>query len=148
MRVLAVVRRDMRVAIRHQLGGVGCDVTFIDGASELSALIRAGEVFSVVILPASLPGGEMWAMWGELSLLNPRPEILVYASRANFQIWSGVLEAGGRDVLVEPFSAEELQYAVLDAEKAFEERRTLGIIEEALLKALGETWKIIPRTIG
>jgi FixJ family two-component response regulator len=33
-----------------------------------------------------------------------------------------VLEAGGYDVIVEPFSDEELQRAVLQAAKNFEER--------------------------
>jgi DNA-binding response OmpR family regulator len=47
---------------------------------------------------------------------------LVYAHTASFQLWSGVLEAGGYDVLVEPFTAEELQGAVLRAAASFAER--------------------------
>jgi hypothetical protein len=33
---------------------------------------------------------------------------LVYAREATFQLWSGVLELGGYDVIVEPFSDNDL----------------------------------------
>jgi hypothetical protein len=54
-----------------------------------------------------------------LTLLNARPAILVYAREATFQLWSGVLELGGNDVIVEPFSDSDLQDAVLGAAKSF-----------------------------
>jgi hypothetical protein len=54
----------------------------------------------------------------------------VYARQATFQLWSGVLESGGYDVLVEPFSDEELQGAVLRAAKSFEERNSNGVTRE------------------
>ena len=41
----------------------------------------------------------------------------------DFQLWSGVLEAGGYDVIVEPFTDREIQGAVLRAAASFEERR-------------------------
>jgi DNA-binding NtrC family response regulator len=112
----------MRLAFQQQLALLKIDVIFIDRASDVSALAHTGKVFSVAVLPASFPDADIWALWGELALLNPRPEILIYARNANFQVWSGVLEAGGHDVLVEPFSGEELRRAVLHAKKAFEER--------------------------
>jgi hypothetical protein len=46
----------------------------------------------------------------------------VYAHTASFQLWSGVLEIGGYDVIVEPFTDEEIQRAVLRAAKSFEDR--------------------------
>jgi hypothetical protein len=48
---------------------------------------------------------------------------LVYAQSANFQLWSGVLESGGYDVIVAPFTDREIQGAVLRAAASFEERR-------------------------
>jgi len=47
---------------------------------------------------------------------------LVYAHTASFQLWSGVLEVGGYDVIVEPFTDEEIQRAVLRAARSFKER--------------------------
>jgi response regulator of citrate/malate metabolism len=75
-----------------------------------------------VLLPASLPDNSWWALWGEISLLSPRPEVLIYAPAASFRLWSGVLEAGGYDVLIEPFTAEQLEHAVLRAAACFQER--------------------------
>ena len=122
MPVLALVPREMRAAFARQLAEVNIDVIFIDKAAELSAATPAGEPFSVAILPAALPDADMWVMWGELRLLNPWPEILIYARSVDFRIWSGVLEAGGHDVLSVPFSAGELRKAVLAAKKTFDER--------------------------
>jgi FixJ family two-component response regulator len=65
----------------------------------------------------------MWLFSPRLSLLNPRPAILVYTQTADFQLWSGVLEAGGYDVIVEPFTDREIQGAVIRAAASFEERR-------------------------
>jgi DNA-binding response OmpR family regulator len=130
MPVLALVPREMRAAFERQLAAVNIDVTFIDRAAELSAVTHTGKLFSVAILPATLPDADLWVMWGELRLLNPRPEILIYARSVNFQIWSGVLEAGGHDVLSEPFSAGELCKAVLDAKRTFEERLERGVLGE------------------
>ena len=48
-------------------------------------------------------------------MLRPKPAILVYAHAANFQLWSGVLEAGGYDVIVEPLTDEKLMEALLRA---------------------------------
>jgi hypothetical protein len=37
---------------------------------------------------------DRWELWGVLSLLNPRPAILVYAREATFLLWSGIIELG------------------------------------------------------
>ena len=57
-----------------------------------------------------------------LGALAKRPAILVYAREATFQLWSGVLESGGYDVIAEPFSDVEIRTAVLQAAQNFEER--------------------------
>ncbi len=80
--------------------------------------------YHVALLPAVLPDNGWWSLWGEIALLNPRPEILVYAHEATFQLWSGVLEIGGYDVIEEPFAEEKLQRAVTRAAHSFEERRS------------------------
>ena len=96
---------------------------FIERAAELSHITRGRAFFHVALLPAALPDSDWWALWGSISLLNPRPALLVYAQTADFQLWAGVLEAGGYDVIVEPFTDREIQGAVLRAAASFEERR-------------------------
>ncbi len=120
--VLAFASADRQQEIRRQLTPIGVTLVFISRASDLSHLSRDRTLYQVALLPAALPDTDWWALWGEISLLNPRPEILVYAHTTSFQLWSGVLEAGGYDIIAEPFSDEELQCAVLQAAKSFEER--------------------------
>jgi len=128
--VLAWVASDMQKEIRRQLGPIGAMPAFASRATELFHLIRNRGVYDVVLLPAALPDTDWWTVWGEICLLNPRPAILVYAHAASFQLWSGVLESGGYDVIVEPFKDDELQSAVLRAAKSVDERSLSDIGNE------------------
>jgi DNA-binding NtrC family response regulator len=121
--VFALASAEMQRELRRQLAPLGVTVVFIERAAELSYITRGQTSFHVALLPAALPDADWWALWGSISLLNPRPALLVYAHTANFQLWSGVLEAGGYDVIAEPFTDREIQGAVLRAAASFEERR-------------------------
>jgi len=123
VRMLAMVPVELQATVRRQLASVGVTIDFITQAAEVSHLALSETSYQVALLPAALPDNGWWSLWGEVALLNPRPEILVYAHTASFQLWSGVLEIGGYDVIVEPFAEEELQQAVLRAAKSFRERR-------------------------
>lgn len=122
VRLLALVPRETQEQIRRQLAPIGVSIDFISKAAEVSHLVLSRSSYQVALLPAALPDNAWWSVWGEIALLHPRPEILVYAYAASFQLWSGVLEVGGYDVLVEPFTAEELQGAVMRAAISFTER--------------------------
>jgi DNA-binding NtrC family response regulator len=122
VRVFALASAEMQSIIRRQLAPLGVDPVFIARAAEFSHITRNRAFFHVALLPAALPDADWWALWGSISLLNPRPALLVYAHTATFQLWSGVLEAGGYDVIVEPFTDREIQGAVLRAAASFEER--------------------------
>jgi CheY-like chemotaxis protein len=130
LRILAVVPTSRRGEISRQLAALNAHVLFVARSAEASTVIREGDVFQVALLPATLSDTDWWELWGVLALLNPRPALLVYAREATFQLWSGVLELGGHDVIVEPFSDEELQDAVLRAAKSFEERPPNGSLRE------------------
>jgi DNA-binding NtrC family response regulator len=123
VQVFALASPEMQRELRRQLAPLGVTLIFIERAAELSYITRGQASYQVAILPAALPDADWWALWGSISLLNPRPALLVYAHTANFQLWSGVLEAGGYDVIVEPFTDREIQGAVLRAAANFEERR-------------------------
>ncbi len=116
LRILAVVATEMQEEIRRQLTSFGMVPVLVSRASELAHHTRNGEIYHVVLLPAAFPRtDDWWAMWGDLVMLSPKPAILVYAQTATFQLWSGVLEAGGYDVIVEPLTDEKLKEAVLRA---------------------------------
>jgi PleD family two-component response regulator len=125
-RILAVVPTYRRAEIARQLAPVNADMLFVRHSAEASASIREDDVFQVALLPATLTDTDWWELWGVLALLKARPAILVYAREATFQLWSGVLELGGYDVIVEPFSDSDLQNAVLRAAKSFAQRTANG----------------------
>jgi hypothetical protein len=126
LRMLAVVPPDRRAEIARQLAPLKPDLLFLERFSEAQLAIREDGVFQVALLPASLSDTDWWEFWGVLSVMNPRPAILVYAREVTFLLWSGVLELGCYDVMVDPFSDETLQDAVSGAAKSFEERRAKG----------------------
>jgi DNA-binding NtrC family response regulator len=116
IRILAVAAVEMQEKLRRQISSFGMIPVLVNSAAQLAPHIRAGEEYQVVLLPASLPNTEdWWAIWGDVAMLSPKPAILVYAHSATFQLWSGVLEAGGYDVIVEPLTDEKLKEALLRA---------------------------------
>ncbi|WP_263358155.1 hypothetical protein [Acidicapsa ligni] len=79
--------------------------------------------YSVVLLPAdNLASHEWCSLWGVVSLLDPRPSILVYTLKSNSRMWASVLAAGGFDVITTPFSYEKFSDALLSAEDDFNRR--------------------------
>lgn len=130
LRILVVAPASRRDEFNRQLTALSANVLFVTRSVEATNLIREGDLFQVALLPANLPDTDWWELWGVLALLYPRPAILVYAREASFQLWSGVLELGGYDVIVEPFSDDQLQDAVLRAAKSFDERPPNGYLRE------------------
>ena len=126
LRMVAVVPSDRRAKIARQLAPLKADLLFLGRLAEAEVAIREDDVFQVALLPASLCDTDWWELWGVMALLNPPPAILVYAREVTFLLWSGVLELGGYDVIVDPFSDGTLHGAVLGAAKSFEERRLNG----------------------
>ena len=116
IRVLAVAAGSMREQLHRQITSFGMTPVVVTTAQDLAAHIRTGKSYDVVLLPALLSDSEeWWAVWGDVAMLQPKPAILVYAHAANFQLWSGVLEAGGYDVIVEPLTDEKLMEALIRA---------------------------------
>ena len=122
VRILAFVPIEMQGRLRQQLAPLGVVIDFINNSRELSRIALSHGSYQVALMPAELPDNGWWTLWSQVTLLHPRPEVLVYAHTASFQLWSGVLEVGGHDVIVEPFTDEEIQGAVLRAARSFEQR--------------------------
>jgi DNA-binding NtrC family response regulator len=122
IRMLALVPAEMQAQVLRALAPLGMRIDFISTAAEVSHLVLSSTSYHVALLPASLSDNGWWSLWGEIALLHPRPEILIYAQNASFELWSGVLEIGGHDVIAEPFSGDELRRAVSRAATSFAER--------------------------
>lgn len=131
VRILAVVSSDFEGQIQRHLSSPDMFTVFVSRVEQLGSLVRNGEVYEVALLPAVLPEGiDWWTIWGELSHLTARPAILVYAHSANFHLWAEVLDAGGYDVVAEPFTRETLREAVLRAAGSFDQKREICTDEE------------------
>jgi DNA-binding response OmpR family regulator len=128
--MLALVAPEMQARMVDALAPLGARIDFISTAAEVSHLALSSRSYHVALLPAALSDNGWWSLWGEIALLHPRPEILVYAQNASFELWSGVLEIGGHDVIAEPFSGDELRRAVSRAARSFKERCSHGQDEE------------------
>ena len=82
--------------------------------------------YSAVLLPADNIASHQWcSLWGVVSLLNPRPSILVYTLERDSRIWASVLAAGGFDVITAPFTHEKVMLALQSAEDHFHRKFTL-----------------------
>ena len=122
LRILLVIPAERRREIIRQLQPLNAELVFADPSGQTEEGIREDDIFQVAILPATLNDTAWWELWGVLGVLHKRPSILVYAREATFDLWSGVLESGGYDVIVEPFSDAEIRNAVRQAAENFEER--------------------------
>jgi DNA-binding NtrC family response regulator len=121
LRVLVVGPAHVQAEFQRQLADLDAAFLFVCCTSDLSQLVRNRELVHVVVLPTVLQKVDWWALWNEIRILNPRPALLVYTQTASFHLWSCVLESGGYDVIVEPFTDEELQGAVLRAARSLED---------------------------
>jgi FixJ family two-component response regulator len=78
--------------------------------------------YSVALVPDSLPAQKWWSVWGQVTTLDPRPSILVYALSSDFPMCSGVFETGCYDVVTAPFSEAKLREVITSAAEYFEQR--------------------------
>jgi FixJ family two-component response regulator len=121
--VLALIPYDMQRSMRHLVNVVVGVLTICDNADDFAQHSRQ-KIYAVALIPASLPTQEWWTLWGLLSTMEPQPSILVYTLSSDFPMWSAVLEAGGFDVLVAPFTEVNLRTAVESATNYFYQRLT------------------------
>ena len=122
MRVLAVLPEQMQPVLLRQLAPLKLTVVCAARALEIARLISKGAVFEVAILPAASSHAEWWALWGELCLDRSTAGNSGIREATSFQLWTGVLDMGGFDVIEYPFSDVEIQGAVLRAIHCFKEK--------------------------
>jgi hypothetical protein len=127
LRILLVMPAERRRDITRQLMPLHAELVFADPSGQTDEPIKEDDIFQVALLPATFTDTAWWKLQGVLGLLNKRPAILVYAREATFQLWSGVLESGGFDVVVEPFSNAEICAAVSRAAESFEAQVSDGV---------------------
>ena len=126
LKVLVVLAGELRTQIERQLLPLGVTAYFADSIGDLNDLEREGNAFQVALVPATLSEITWWELCSTLASFKSKPELLIYSPTASFQLWAGVLDAGGYDVITEPFSSERLRAAILGALESFESRNNRG----------------------
>jgi hypothetical protein len=121
--VLALIPFEMRSRMRELEQAVPGELTTCVYTDEFIQCSR-DRSYTVALVPDSLSAHEWWTVWGQLTTLDPRPSILVYALSSDFPMWSGVLETGGFDVIVAPFPEEKLRKVITLAAEYFAQRST------------------------
>ncbi len=119
--VLALIPDRMRPRMDQLESAVAGHVTRCREIASFSQ--QLGEyTHAVVLLPSTLLSEDWWSVWGIINTLEKRPSILIYTLRSDFPTWSGILEAGGFDVIVAPFTRRKLQEAISAAVNDFDSR--------------------------
>lgn len=127
LKVLIVLAGELRTEIERQLTPLSLNTYFADSISELNDLLCEGNVFQVALIPARLsPSITWWELWNTLGSSHIKPALLIYAPSADFQLWAGVLDAGGYDLITDPLSPERLRRAIIEAHENFIDREAQG----------------------
>jgi DNA-binding NtrC family response regulator len=122
LHVLALVPHTMRDAMRHLHQAVTGSLTACATVEELEQN-SVERTFEVVLIPSNnLPPQDWWLVWGAVRSMEPCPSILVYTEECSFSMWAGVLNSGGFDVVIAPYTLEKLRNAIASAAEEFARR--------------------------
>jgi len=124
-RILALVPYEMRDSMQALESTAAGDMKQVSSIEELIDSSVEG-IYAVALIPATgFTSKQWWSVWGCVHGMEPRPSILVYALQGDFELWSSVLDSGGYDVVVAPFTAEKLSRAIAAAAAEFLRQRSL-----------------------
>ncbi len=109
---LIVMPQEWRSRLLDQLSGIRANILIASSCSEAVELLRDTPAIRVVLTDLSLPDGSWLDVLNRVANLNPSAEVVVCARMADERLWTAVLEAGGFDVLVEPYQEGELKRVI------------------------------------
>jgi DNA-binding NtrC family response regulator len=83
--------------------------------SEAAAALHREPAVDVVLTDLALPDGSWCDVLNLTADLHPEAGVVVCARLADERLWTEVLDAGGFDILVEPFQEPEVRRIVTQA---------------------------------
>lgn len=117
--ILALVPHRMKFYLEALEAAAPCSLKQVSSIEEF-VHISGEQSYEVILIPArGFTSEQWWSLWGSVNSMEPHPSILVYAIRSDFEMWSSVLEAGGYDVIVAPFTETKLRFALQSAAQEF-----------------------------
>lgn len=120
--IVVLAQETIEEEIRRALGGSRMTIHYVRLIQEVAALRQQGLEVQVFLLPDTLIGNDWWELWGEIMLFERQPEIIVYSRAPTFELWTGVLDLGGVDVVTVPIQEQEIKIAVSSALEDFYQR--------------------------
>lgn len=106
---LIVMPQERRSRLLNHLSGIDANILTASSCGEAVDLLREDAGVRVVLTDLSLPDGSWFDVLNCVGDLNPEAEVVVCARVADERLWTQVLEAGGFDVLVEPYQEREVR---------------------------------------
>lgn len=124
--VLVVMSPERSPDLIRSLSAVVPLVVTVPTCDEASSVLRR-EPVGLVLTDLSLPDGSWCDVVNRAGDLRPGTPVVVCARLADERLWTDVLDAGGFDVLAEPYQEPELR-RVLDAAAAGASTRKLSSV--------------------
>ncbi len=106
---LIVMPQERRSRLLDHLTGMPGNILTASSCGEAVEVLRYDPEVRVVLTDLTLPDGSWFDVLNRVSDLNACVEVVVCARVADERLWTQVLEAGGFDVLVEPYQEGEVQ---------------------------------------
>ncbi|MBI3695092.1 MAG: response regulator [Acidobacteria bacterium] len=106
-----------------QLLAVAAEVEVASSCEQTAQLLRENPNISLVLTDLCLPDGSWFDILNLVSELHPGAAVVACARTADERLWTHVIEAGGFDILVEPYEEDEVNRILGAAVKARPPRR-------------------------
>jgi DNA-binding NtrC family response regulator len=105
---LLVMPHERASGLMAQLVDIKRKVWAATSCEEAATQLRDDPDISLVLTDLSLPDGSWFDVLNLVGDLHPGAKVVVCARIADERLWTKVLEAGGFDVLVEPYEESEV----------------------------------------
>lgn len=101
-------------ALQRMLDRISIPCDHAGSVDEARGLLR-GERYGVVLTESELPDGIWLDVLGLAHQSGSPPKVIVTRSAVDERFWAEVLNLGGDDMLVQPFSEAEVQRVLFNA---------------------------------
>ena len=105
---LLVMPPERRSRLMDEFEGIEANIRCASSCDETAALLRDDPDTALVLTDLCLPDGSWFDVLNLVSETHPGANVVVCARVADELFWTKVLEAGGYDVLVEPYEENEV----------------------------------------
>lgn len=115
---LMVMSPERSTLFLSQLAGIPPNIRAVSSCEEAAEQLRDDPAINLVLTDLSLPDGTWFDVLNLTGRFHPGASVVVCARVDDERLWASVLEAGGFDVLVEPWEGGEVNRVVSAAVKA------------------------------